>query len=713
MQDSDPSSSSPSGIPARGWLLLDALLVFLGAFLLFLIQPVYSKRILPWFGGAPLVWATALVFFQTALLAGYAYAHFIINKLPPKRQLFVHVGLLVASLSFLPVAPGVGWKPHAEGAPSWHILAMLICTLGLPYMLLASTSPLVQAWIARHRHQIVPYRLFGLSNLASLLGLLCYPFILEPSIGLETQFAWWAWGYGVYMVAVLAVVWLTFRAVSLRSAVNPAAASTQLTASAPQGEAMSPPSWRTQLYWIALSACPSLLLVATTQHLTLDIAPIPFLWVAPLVLYLLTFVLCFEYPRWVPQPLIGYLAVGAATILSLFVALPFLMMNYIVELLVACGALFAMMLFCHRELYAQRPNPAHLTRFYLMNSLGGALGGIFVGLVAQYLFTGYHEIYVGLVGCPLLVWYSLRLRNREAEGEPMELNIATTTPLCAAALAVALPFTAVSNNVLLAERNFFGALRVVELPADETRPAARQLDHGSTKHGLQFQDEAHRCTATTYFSEDSGAGRMLRMLNRKSAANRVGIVGLGVGTLTAFSRPGDEYVYYEINPLIEQVARNYFTFLNGCAETAKVRLGDARIQLEAESPNQYQALILDAFSGDSIPIHLLTHEAFLLYGKHVATDGLIAVNISNRYLDLRPVVRSSAHSAGFAVTFLMTEGVPSKGSFDALWAVMSRDPQNLQDTLLHQVSVRTPQPERDVVWTDDFSNLFSVLSDHQ
>lgn len=702
------TTESPGGEPtppqvSPRWLLLDAAVVFLGAFLLFLIQPTYSKYILPWFGGAPLVWATALVFFQTALLAGYAYTHWLIAKVSAGRQLALHGTLLLLSFLLLPVIPGDAWKPAGGDAPTWRILAMLVVTLGLPYILLASTSPLIQAWIARYRHQIVPYRMFSLSNFASLLGLLSYPFLIEPALGLDAQFRVWSWTYVVYAVALGGLLVLTARTVKLQPRQAIAAAHPM-----PANDAHGSATGTSQLLWIALAACPSILFLATTQHLTLDVAPVPFLWVIPLVIYLLTFVICFEFPELLNRRFLGFAAVASSTLVSFLVAVPFLVTDFRVELVIFCGSLFLMALFCHTELYARRPEPAHLTRFYLMTALGGAIGGSFVGLVAHHLFDGHYEIYVGLAGCALLVFHTEWDRSREANGGNYTVGFSSATPLCAAALAAALPFLAASRSELRSERNFFGSLRVVE-GREHGLPAWRQLDHGSTKHGLQFLRPDKRCIATTYFSADSGAGRLLTLLAQRKPALRVGIIGLGVGTLAAFSRESDRYVFYEINPLIERIAREDFGFLSECSQNVEVRLGDARVTMESEPLNHYHALLIDAFSGDSIPTHLLTREAFHVYASHLAPGGVMAINISNRYLDLRPVVKAAAASAGFSSVFVATDSNDDHGAFEALWGILSRDPALFSEAQFRNLAARTAQPGNEVLWTDDFSNLVRVL----
>jgi hypothetical protein len=454
---------------------------------------------------------------------------------------------------------------------------------------------------------------------------------------------------------------------------------------------------------------PSILLLAITQHLTLDVAPVPFLWVLPLVLYLLTYVICFEYPQFVPRRTVGFTAVGFGAVLVFLISIPHIVREFWLDIAVSCLCMFFSALYCHAELYARRPVPTHLTRFYLMTSLGGALGGIFVGLLAHHLFTGYNEIFVGIAGCAALVFYTEWQKVMALVPGAVQLRVSTAFPLFGLVLALSVPIGGALRTEIRSDRNFFGALRVHrEIEQDEVAENIA-LSHGSTKHGMQFQPGAQRCIPTSYFSEDSGAGRVLRTLSVQSSSLKVGLVGLGVGTLAAYARPADKYVFYEINPLVEDIARHNFTFLSECSSGAEVRLGDARVLLEAESPNGYDILLMDAFSGDSIPVHLLTREAFQIYASHLKDDGVIAVNISNRYLDLRPVVRASGEAIGFDTRFVIAWSNPKMGSFESQWAILSRDGAIYDAPLLREAIAQTQQSNRTIVWTDDFSNLFSVL----
>lgn len=690
-------------------LLLDAITVFLSAVLLFQIQPVYSKYILPWFGGAPQVWTTALVFFQTMLLGGYAYAHFLASRLQPRGQFLLHGALLLLSLLFVPVIPADAWKPAGTEIPTWRILAMLAATLGLPYFLLSSTSPLVQSWIARFRDGAVPYRLFSLSNLASIIGLLSYPFVVEPTLGLRRQFDFWAIGYVAFVVSIGLLMASRWKLAG--QPVDIPAGHAEALVSDDELARVAAPTNAARLTWVIFAACPSILFLAVTNQLTQDVAPVPFLWVLPLVLYLLTFAICFEYFDWLPRTAIRWLAVLFVFLLGLSMSFRLFVENYVVVIALYCTGLFVASLFCHGELYARRPAPRHLTQFYLMVSVGGALGGMFVGLFAPYVFTSYWEINIGLGLCGLLVFYVTfeALKLRKPLRIPAELH--TVPPLAAAALILAMPLAALRYGQIETARNFFGALRVQEKQPGESRDAFRQLAHGSTSHGIQFLAKDRECESAAYYGPQSGARRLMSAVRSVQSLEsmRVGVIGLGVGSLAADAAPKDAVVFYEIDPLVDAFARTRFSFLTKCNPGVQVRLGDARVVMESEAPNRYDVLVLDAFSGDSIPMHLLTTEAFTLYASHLAPEGAIAVHISNRYLDLMPVVKAAGEREGFTVRFVRSSGDANTGYFEALWAVLVRDEKLLAHESLAKAIADSPQTDRTLLWTDDFSNLLSAI----
>ncbi len=691
-------------------LVLDALTVFLSAVLLFQIQPVYSKYILPWFGGAPQVWTTALVFFQTLLLGGYTYAHVLSSRLRPRNQFLIHGGLLALSLLFVPVIPADSWKPDGGEAPTWRILAMLAATLGLPYFLLSSTSPLVQAWLARFRKGAVPYRLFSLSNLASILGLLSYPFLIEPLIGLRHQFDYWAVGYAAFVLSIgllMAFRWWTSRGDAETEA--PEAAAPSESDALSSSAAPASPSLADRLTWMAFAACPSILFLGITNQLTQDVAPVPFLWVLPLSLYLLTFAICFEYFEYLPRTVIRWLAFFFVLLLGVSISFTVFGENYVAVIAVYCSGLFIASLFCHGELYARRPAPRYLTQFYLMVSVGGALGGVFVGIVAPHVFSSYWELNIGLGLCGLLLFWVAFQGSKLQTFRRFPAELQTLPPLCAAALILAIPLVAMRSGQVETARNFFGALRV--LVKGESRDTFRHLAHGSTSHGLQFLAKDRHCESASYFGPDSGVRRLLRAVRETTPGKglRIGVVGLGAGCLAANNPPNDRIVFYEIDPLVEHFARSRFTFLSECSVGTQVRMGDARVVLESEQPNRYDVFVLDAFSGDSIPMHLLTEEAFSLYNKHLAPDGVMAVHISNRYLDLMPVVKSTGEKQGFTVRFIRSGGDTKKGYYPALWGVLTRDERLLANANLKDAIAASAQPETKLLWTDDFSNLLSAL----
>ncbi|MCZ2154689.1 MAG: fused MFS/spermidine synthase [Bryobacterales bacterium] len=694
-------------------LVIDVIAVFLAAFLLFQIQPMISKYILPWFGGAPLVWATCLMFFQTVLLAGYSYAHVLVSYTQPRWQVLIHGALLVASLAALPGIPQDTWRPSGSELPALRILLLLGVTIGLPYFILASTSPLVQAWIARYRQNVVPYRLFSLSNLASIFGLLSYPFLIEPVVGLRHQFFAWSGIYLAYAIAMLVL------SASIYRRASPAREQTAVTANEPGAEQADPPvpALKPRLIWMAFASCPSLLFLAFSNHLTQDVAPVPFLWVLPLVIYLLTFVIAFEFAHRLPLGFLRWASVVLAVALALSFVLPLLLTTYVPEVVLYCTALLVMGLFCHGELYARRPAARHLTAYYLVVSTGGALGGCFVALVAPSLFSGYYELYVGLALCAglaFLVEFEKATQAAHDGQGTFRLTPAVTTPLFAAALVAGVPFAMAGENHVRTARNFFGAITVTDVRPHNEDPNVdneryRRLDHGSTRHGLQFATPSLRCEATTYYGRRAGVGLLLDAAKRRKPRLRVGIIGLGAGTLAVYKRPSDEFEFFEINPLIETVAREDFTYLNECSKGASIHIGDGRIELEHESPQDYDVLIVDAFSGDSIPTHLLTQEAFRLYRQHLVPDGVIALNISNRYLQLASVVAAAAERTGFEAKFVLTPGDDDLGTFTSHWAIVTRESALLASQGLSSSISHSPQPAETILWTDDYSNLFRVL----
>ncbi|MFZ9545335.1 MAG: spermidine synthase, partial [Hylemonella sp.] len=592
--------------------------VFLSAFLLFQIQPIVGKMILPWFGGSSSVWSVCIVFFQAALLLGYAYVHWLHEKLAPRQQLRLHMALLLASLLALPVAADPSWKGAALEHPGWNVLAVLATAVGIPYLLLSTTGPLMQAWYARTYSAAVtsahPYRLYALSNLASMLALLSYPVLIEPIWAVDTQARGWSIGYALFVASCLATSLYAWRRVS-------ASDRSAETASLDPAPA---PSWAECLLWIGLSATPSILLLSLTRHLTQDVAPIPFLWVLPLSIYLLSFILCFDAPRYYVRPLFMTL-----TVLS-FVALDFSLddgtdVQWLVPLISI--SLFAFCMVCHGELVRRKPPPRHLTLFYLMLSIGGAVGGVVVGLVAPAVFNAYYELPLGLFLCAALVlivvWPELR----------SVWKVLLLLLLLGYGLRLGMISFGYVDGFRLVVRNFYSQLRVVDNP-DSKHGHLRQLVHGRINHGEQYLSPNLRRSPTAYYCEKSGIGRAFHAQDGVSP-RKVGILGLGTGTLAAYGRAGDELRFYEINEQVLDLARNEFSYLSDTPAQVQHVLGDGRLMLEREQAQQFDLLVMDAFAGDSIPTHLLTLEAMKTYFGHLKSGGILGVHITNHYLDLK------------------------------------------------------------------------------
>jgi len=668
---------------------LFALTVFLSAFLLFQIQPLAAKMILPWFGGASSVWSTCLVFFQAVLLLGYLYVHGLHEALAPRRQAGLHLALLAASLAALPVAADPSWKETAQARPLFSVLGVLAGAIGLPYLLLSTTGPLMQAWYARAFAGMRVYRLYALSNLASLLALLGYPVLVEPFLELREQARAWSAGYALFVAACAATAWWSWRqAPAARSAAT----------AAPQEDAPRP-GWREALLWVALAMTASTLLLAMTRHLTQDVAPVPFLWVLPLALYLASFILCFDAPRYYVRPL--FLAALPAAFYGMDRifddSLPVPWMIALVS-----AALFVFCMVCHGELVRRKPHPRHLTLFYLMLSLGGALGGLFVGLLAPAVFPAYFELPIGLFLCALLtvvvLWRGLRLHWR----------LLLVLALAGYGWRLGMVSKELVDGYLVTTRSFYGQLRVSERH-DGGPGWKRVLVHGRINHGEQYLDGEARHLPNTYYCEESGVGRAIYALPQERPL-KLGMVGLGAGTLAAYARSGDTLRIYEINEQVVQLAHSHFTYLADSPARIETVLGDGRLMLEREAGQDFDLLALDAFSGDAIPVHLLTLEAMHTYLRHLAPDGILAVHITNRYLDLRPVLAAAArHYGRVALNYGLErdEGNPSCYSSD--WVlVMTPARAAAMPLVMNDGEPLAPRPGFRP-WTDSFSNLFGVL----
>jgi hypothetical protein len=750
-----------------------AITVFIGAFLLFQVQLLVGKYLLPWFGGTPSVWTACLLFFQVLLLGGYSYSHFVAMRLGSAKQRNLHAGLLVFSilvflwLSFVwpsPITPGAAWKPQPDGNPTVLILRFLLASVGLPFFLLSSTGPLLQHWFSQRNPGVSPYRLYSLSNLGSLLGLLCYPFLVEPNLHLRTQA--WVWSFGYLVFVALCVSVAPWGSSGVSSAASPSEPSTE--------ENALPPSRSRQIFWVALATCGSAMLLAVTNVVCQEVAVSPFLWVFPLCLYLITFILCFEYPalyRRGPFHLFFFLtAAGTCTLLLRSPVAPL-----IPELLLFFSVMFACCMVVHGEIARSKPHPRYLTRFYLCISLGGAIGGIFVSIIAPRIFSNLWEFPITILATGALVLLAVRWDSeswwfRSIPWMPLALcavvlcliplagpafgwksvllppvwyrifagvviiaatafyRVATqhkaetlsrfvTRAVAVAALCViALGFLREAKDRLLdtvaRSRNFYGVLAVVK----DTSPAGDFLflrDH-MTNHGMQYANPALARVPAGYYGPNSGISILFR--DHPPRPIRVGVAGLGIGTLAAFSRPGDYFRFYEINPDVIRLAQGsgaYFTYLRDSPGAVDVVLGDARLSLEQEAirgeAQKFDVLVLDAFSGDAIPVHLLTREAFSLYRKHLRSeDSIIAVHITNRNLDLGPVVAGIARELRLSSVRIYR---PWLGGYSSQtdWVLLSENPASLRSPGIVQAGRSVLVSQQSQVWTDDYSNLLQYL----
>ncbi|MCX6903907.1 MAG: fused MFS/spermidine synthase [Verrucomicrobia bacterium] len=762
-------------------MLAYVLTIFTGAFLLFQVQPLMGKYILPWFGGGPGVWTTCMLFFQVVLLAGYAYAYGSARWLKPRGQAFLHLALLVAAVALLPITPGDSWKPHGEENPTLQILKLLAVSLGFPYFVLSATGPLLQHWFSLANPGKSPYRLYALSNAGSLLALVSYPFFFETHCSRKTQAVLWAWGLGVYAVCC------GYCAVRLArgSSTAPAGMGSFLLAGDPPCRAALPSSripFLRRLLWLLLPASASVLLLATTNKICQDVAVIPFLWILPLALYLLSFIICFDQPQWYARLPFTFalIAALAAICWALFEGID---ASIYKQVGLYSGGLFGV-------LYRLRPEPRQLTAFYLMIAAGGALGGLFVALLAPRIFTDYHELHWGLLLCALLF---LVVSTREEDlavgdtgnGGPKSCPVtnrnhwrwlACTLPLaafggrdwCLAHLAgaskvspkagllglrigmwalvvllaaswvargkfrtfqywrllacgwlglgvIALGITlwmhtgASKSDLVYTSRNFYGVLTVYEYRRQEPSDHYFLLKHGRITHGLQFVEPEESKRTTTYYGEDSGVGLAIQAL--PAGHRRLGLVGLGTGTLAAYGQAGDYLRIYEINPEVKHLATSRFSYVTQCPARVEIVLGDARLSMEREPPQQFDLLALDAFSSDAIPLHLLTAEAFAVYQRHLKPNGILAVHISNHYLDLEPVVANLAKH--FHYEMALHDYVETDDEwwlYASTWILLARNHDILSHLPTHGVSSAGQTKRKGVpLWTDDFSSMFQIL----
>lgn len=690
-----------------------ALTIFTSAFLLFQVQPLIGRFILPRFGGTPAVWTTCMLFFQILLLFGYTYAHLLSVRLSPRRQAWVHGAVVLTAFVFIPILPGgdLGSLSMLE-SPILAIFFLLAASVGLPYFVLSSTGPLIQQWFARACPGRSPYRLYALSNTGSLLALLSYPVVFEPLLRLQAQARLWSGLFLLFALGSLACAWLQSRRFVCLADSVPIA----------EPEDERKPGWGRIFIWLALSASGSAMLLATTNQLCQDVASVPFLWVLPLAIYLLSFILCFDNPK-------GYERRCWITLLAVLVPVGWLLfflenfwlgVSFEAQMVLYSGVLLVCCMACHGEMVRSRPAAAHLTLFYMVMSIGGALGGVLVGLLAPLFFSGYWEYGIALGACslfPLLA--QIEQASFSSGGARCRYSLVGLIVLQAVIFA-GVSAWATGGSIQRADkvsqfRNFYGVLRVQDELKDEG--PVRLLVHGKITHGLQFLAPGNRSRPTAYYGLRSGAGQSLRLLAEihPSGDLGVGVVGLGAGTLAVYGRSGDRFEFYEINPEVIASAGRDFTFLSDSRAGIEVHEGDGRIVLEKQlvesGPREFDVLVIDAFSGDAIPVHLLTKECVAMYLKHLRPGGLLLFHITNRYLDLSPVLRGLAESFGLDAVHLRSEADPEAGTNGASWALLTRNRAFLDQPEIRQAISPWPGPEplRSLVWTDDFAGLWQVL----
>jgi SAM-dependent methyltransferase/MFS family permease len=664
---------------------LSGVTIFASAFLLFALEPLVAKRILPWFGGSAAVWSMCLVFFQTALLVGYLYALLVTRYLNRRTQALLHIALLAASLALLPIGPTERWKPGPSVDPSWQILAMLTATIGLPFVVLSATSPLLQAWLARDGHKM-PYRFFAISNFASLAALLAYPLLVEPHWDAPLQSRSWSLVYVLFAVLCALVAWLsrrTNRSVQAAREVDEPRVTTLQKA-----------------YWFGLSACGSMLLLSVTNHIDENVAPVPLLWVLPLALYLLSFVLGFGSQRFYVRSLwlrllafalgiLGYAIYNINAMEAIQVSLPI----FLIGLFVCCT-------FCQGELYRLRPGASGLTGFYLMIAFGGAAGAIFVGIIAPHIFAGIYELPVALcitAGMALLLtWNSGQWAARLLWAGVLGCMISA----CAANVR------GYRENALSLRRSFYGSLRVVQSPRAGPEQT-RTLFHGTIQHGAEYLARDRQRLPIKYYGAETGIGIALREFF--PGPKRVGIIGLGTGTIAAYGKPGDTFRFYEINRQVIDMAESLFFYTRESTARVEIVEGDARLSLEQDTTPPFDVLALDAFSGDAIPMHLLTREAMALYVRHLKPDGVMVFHVSNNYLNLAPVVAQLANEIGYRAVDVKTHENPEELLLPTEWMLVSKNPAVFENETVkvHAQPIASRAGLRP--WTDSFNNLAQIV----
>ncbi len=732
-------------------MLLYAVSIFLGAFLLFLVQPMFAQFILPWFGGSSLVWTTCMLFFQSGLVLGYAYAHQVTQRLGPTTQWLLHLILVSTAVLFLPIRPDLAWKPVDGLWPSWRVLVLLTATIGVPYVVLSTTGPLLQRWQSLSHPHRSPYRLFALSNFGSLLALVGYPFLIDSRWTLAGQSWLWSAGFLCYALSI-AVCGYAFQRRVLAQARLPetdegstawntrladAIAETRATAS-PSLSAVRTGRWRYVL-WLLLPMLASIQLLATTNFLTQEVGSHPFLWVLPLALYLISFILCFESERLYVRP-VFFVGLSAAALAACLVFDRGLKASFTGQVTAYCSVLFFAAMVCHGELSRLKPSPRHLTAYYLCLSLGGAAGGLIVAVLAPAILHDYYEFHISLilvVLCTLPMLIGQTMRQFYSRPRPVEALVGSWFSITAGVVAVSGVSAALwgmasknfHDDVVAIYRNEYGVLKVND------QEDKRTLSHGNTLHGFQVHDPAWHSRPTSYYGPGSGLGLAMRYFRQELSGDaptfpesnaatgrqqpiRLAAIGLGTGTMATWGRTGDSIRFFEIDPHVVQVARRHFTYLSASAADCEVVLGDARLQLEREQRSEaatYDVLIADAFSSDSIPKHLLTTEALRIFLDRITPDGIVAIHVSNRFIELAPLLERQASDLG--VTAIHVAYSPQKEraedayQYASSWVLLTRNPLFAQHPVVQTAASKFPAQLSEVRWTDDFAPLLPLLRD--
>ena len=663
------------------WLY--AVTIFLSAFLLFVVEPMAAKQLLPTLGGSSAVWTTCLVFFSVELLLGYLYAHWLSSRFTPKQQAVIHVLLLTAAL----VTLGMPVRPDPAAAsyhPALTVFRILATVIGLPYLALSATTPLLTAWYAISFEQRSPYRLFALSNFGSLLALVGYPLLIEPGLTMNRQTGWWSAGFLIFAVFCGAIAWQGRRRLDPPREIIILAEDSSPTA-----------------FWFLLAMGGGMILTAVTSHMSANIAAIPLLWLPPLALYLLSYILAFQ-GAWAPvrQSMLRLVLVAVASMtyvlrdvrtqLPIAVSVPLFLIG-----------LFVICFFLHGELYARRPLKSDLTRFYLAASAGSAAGTLLVGVIAPLVLRANYDL-----ACTLVVVSLIALAATWRDG--WGLRIIWAAGVTAAIVVLSVQVRQYDDEAVALMRNFYGTLRVRETHLPPQSDTDRELLNGTIEHGAEWFAPQFRGQPLTYYAPDSGLGFAMRLCCGQ-APKRVGVIGLGTGTVAAYGDVGDFIQFYEINPLVEGLARHWFTFLHDSPAHISVVLGDARLSLASERNQNFNVIVIDAFSGDAIPVHLLTREALALYRRHLQPDGVIAFHVSNQYIDLEPVVAAIAADAGLSAVSVHSHGDEKNGLYYADWILVTKNQKLLHQPEIINNGFPAPLQEGVRLWTDNYSSVFPLL----